>query len=644
MTLNNLFNRTPFAKNLNKQCTWIYFMSFLLTGFSTTLPVLVKLSEKIRYNTTVDASTIITSNPFLGFVGVASALIIGQVMFRYLNNKAEVDMYHSIPVTKENLFLTRYLVGAQAYLTGLKINILLSVVIGLFTGLIASGDLVDIFIVLILQVATFCSVYAFAVLGTVVTGNTFLSLCTALGIMWAPVAYIYILEMLCQMQYKFYSAAESMTYVVGEYTNPIYNVSMTFYGGVQWSNIILLLVQWAVVTAIAFWAYKKRPSETSGTPVAVAIFRPIIKGLGVIGAGSIGGLIFIMIVDQSFISFLVGAFIVGASIHVVFEMLYAGDVRAGLQHKRHFAIHFAIIALLSAVVFMDISNYDGRMEPMENIESIDYAGANLKDSENIALVYEMMENAISNIDNHEAHMEKMATMEDTSKLISGYNTVVVHLKNGSSYARYYNFFEVPFEDIMAIETSNEYIMQKYNYQLSEDELNGAYNISISIHEGSVNLSKEELRSIYDEVAEKLDALTPEYIENNISVASVTFSFQGRYYILPIYELHTETINDYLYKYQPEIIGNMEVVTGYEEELEEFVDGNNIMQGAGLLVINNKELQKMLEKEMTIMYGYSYFTGLTSIYNRELVFIKSEYAEIGYISIERFREIALEYKK
>lgn len=241
-------------------------------------------------------------------------------------------------------------------------------------------------------------------------------------------------------------------------------------------------------------------------------------------------------------------------------------------------------------------------------------------------------------------MDKMATMEDTSKLISGYNTVVVHLKNGSSYARYYNFFDVPFEDIMAIETSNEYIMQKYNYQLSEDELNGAYNISISIHEGSVNLSNEELRSIYDEIIEKIEMLTSEYIQNNIPVANVTFSFQGKYYILPIYELHTEAINNYLSKYQPEIIGNMEVVTGYEEELEEFVDGNNIMQGAGLLVINNKELQEVLEKGMTTMYGYSYFNGLTSIYNRELVFVKSEYTEIGYISIERFKEIAMEYKK
>lgn len=271
MTLKNFYNH-KYTKNMLKHHAWIIWMSLLLNGLCTLLPMSLAVTERMQSGTSYGADYILISNIALYIVAAAGGKIAGVGIFKYLNNKSEVDFYHSVPVKKSGLFFSRYMTGVTAYLTGLKLMYFASVILGLATGIIELNQLWPMFITLVLVILTFLGVYSFVVWGTVITGNIFMSMATAFGIMFSPIFFTVIIVNLCDIQLQTFSQS-GLTIVdsVFKWTNPCFTALSPLLGyevGTT-AGLIPMFLIWIVATMFAFLSFMKRKSESAGSPVAI---------------------------------------------------------------------------------------------------------------------------------------------------------------------------------------------------------------------------------------------------------------------------------------------------------------------------------------------------------------------------------------
>lgn len=656
MILKNSYNNN-YMKNMLKQNTWIMWMSFLLNGLCTLLPMLLAATQKFQTGHAYGAEYLLMSNIFLFLVAVGGGTITALGMFKYLNSKSEVDFYHSTPVNKNHLFFYRYMTGVTSYLTGLKLTYFASVIIGLVSGLLSVEMILDVFLTLVAVIATFLATYSFVVLGCVVTGSHFMAIATAFGLMFSPVVFTSLIFTLCRNYYDFMGYVSYGTIMtIGRWTNPLYALFGPFNGTSTdiFETILSNIILWIIVTGIAFIAYKKRPSENAGTQVAVRIFRPIIKSLGVLGAAMIGGSVFGY---SSAILFYVSSFIIGIIFHIAFEMLFEGDVKAGLNNLKHYLCLYTLLAITFTVIVLDLTGYDTKYTDTEKLQSVTYKGIVLEDRENIEIIQKWVAESIVNLGHIGIEVAEREYDEDGQNIASDFlgtisEEITFNKKNGGSYSRQY-IMRVNISEVEVIETSQEYIRGKQGFTLTETELEVITNSEesgawVNIHGGSMDLKGSEFVTVYKMLEAKQELLTTEYMRKNTPLAQLRcYSDRVSYsHELFIYDIHTDVL-EYLDMEARNIVGDVNLLAGtrHEYKFKEIIHGLDLhvdedyhgAASSAQLPWDN-DLLDLIKENMIAIYGESYLYGNYNQYHKEIVFIENVGNIIGYISLETLEDL------
>lgn len=466
------------------------------------------------------------------------AIVTAISLFRYLNSKPEVDFFHSLPLKTEQIFLTRYGLGLVYFFLPFLLNGLISYCIAIVAGF----DSIPTFSQFIMEWATlfacFISIYSFFCLGTIVTGNNFMAVFSSFGFSQAPTALILVYYLLCSEFLDHFSESMSIFYQVPQFTNPF---ASPFLGYV---TIWHYLLQGAIVFALTFLCFMKRPTENSANPVALEPFKLIIKGLGVICGGALGGSIFMMTLSENVLNFLMGALVLSVILHIAFEMLFEMDIRAGLRNKHHFLLLYALISCVTLLISMDLTGYDERNEPLDKISSITWEGVTLETQENMEILHQAIENSI-----HATEYK-----EEVSTYRSG---ITVSMKNGTSYHRNYNYLSFTKEQFYQLACSQEYLIKSHHYDLTEEDFvkieddieniesrSNVNSLYINYMESSSKyLTMEELRQVYPLIIAKNHELTPEFLRENTPILSITFrDSQWTNHYIPLYHVHQEALD------------------------------------------------------------------------------------------------------
>ncbi|SBW12614.1 conserved membrane hypothetical protein [uncultured Eubacteriales bacterium] len=227
--------------------------------------------------------------------GVGVALIYGaacaMAVFSYLYNNRSVQLMHSLPVTREGLFLTNYLSGLSF--------LLVPHVVVFFLTLLAGGHQSPSTVVLWLAAESLVCLffYSFAVFCSMFTGNL-LALPVFYGILNFLVMGVSTVvgSLLQELLFGFWGTTWIDT-VVNWFTpavtlmrGELYDTTASgIYYLVHMPAILLYALVGVVLTAAALLLYRKRRLEAAGDIVSVRQVRPVFKyGVAFCSAVAVG--------------------------------------------------------------------------------------------------------------------------------------------------------------------------------------------------------------------------------------------------------------------------------------------------------------------------------------------------------------------
>lgn len=418
-------------------------------------------------------------NPFIKLVLIVLAILCGVSLFRYLHDRRQVDFFHALPVNRGKLFVLNYMSGVLLVIPVYLIILLIAIACagamgfagGLHGGMIVQGMLGNL--------AYFLLNYTVAVLCTILTGNTIITV--LLGV-WAEFGITLLMIMVQVYQAMFYQTfATGMPAVENlmMYGSPIGSYLLSGYdqqslsfpvigqlaahlpGGM--GALLYPVVLTIVLLALSFVLFCRRRSENSGMAIAFKPFQPPLKWFMCLVSGLAFSLIFTALFNRSSGWRWFGLVFGVVLCHMVVEIVYDFDFKALLHHWKQMILVTVLAILLLAGIQNDVLGYDRYVPDVDDIASVaiedsmytymtgselnDPDTSQLTDADSIALVHEIAERSVQNLD---------SAVEDEP--VNSY-TVHYTLKNGTRAARnYYSVrADVVKDQIIALVTSPAYL-------------------------------------------------------------------------------------------------------------------------------------------------------------------------------------------
>lgn len=313
----------------------------------------------------------------VSIVTCAVALLCGISGYAYLHSRTQIDMYHSLPVSRTQLFWSKYLSGILQFFFPFGIHTLIC------AGIAASRDGFVVETVpymlsyVVLQLVVFVLAYGATVIAVMLTGNIIVSILGA-GVFISYSAIISMLAYLlserffqtyvtfgnrlgawCDERVWCFSPLSMLLKLFARPYNTTMEAAQAFYR-YDTSYVWVLAAAAAVYSLAAYFVSLKRASEAAGKSIAFRAAEPVIKTMIVIPFSFFAALFFSTISpddasDGWFLFGLVFSFVI---LSVFMEIIFRLDIRGAWMHKKQFLFNAACTALIFIVLRYDVTGYD----------------------------------------------------------------------------------------------------------------------------------------------------------------------------------------------------------------------------------------------------------------------------------------------
>lgn len=320
------------------------------------------------------ASYVNTKSGVIIFITVVIAVLSAFSGFMYLYAKDKVDLYHSIPVRREKLFITTYISGFLIFIIPYAINLILFFVVAASSGLVNGETIRGAVMAMLLNSVGFLLIYNTIIAAVMLTGNMLTGvMATGVFMGFMPVFALTISAMQSEF-FKTYSGYGSNSDQLSK-ISPAYGYFNIFekYNMEEpvLKTILIIIVCIVLIFAASLFLYKKRPSEAAGRAMAFKISELPVKFIIVVLSSLLGGLCFMsMNYSNGFIWFVFGIIFIGALSHAVMEIIYTADFRSAVANKLQFAGIMLVSLVISLIFKFDIFKYDAYIPNQNNIASM----------------------------------------------------------------------------------------------------------------------------------------------------------------------------------------------------------------------------------------------------------------------------------
>lgn len=309
-------------------------------------------------------------NPFVVMVMVISSVVCGVSGFSYMHAAKRTDFFHSIPVKREQLFLSSYLNGILMMGVLYLLNLLIATVAAATFGV----GITDTFRVAVtaffFHMAFYSLMYSTVVVAMMMTGNIIIAL---LGTMvfnyYVPMAVMlftgYMSTWLRTFSYT--DSLNDMVEFLMVHTSPFvyYMMKLDAYGEESVAAVVLsVLLVTVLLAAAACLLYRLRPSEAAGKAMAFKKTMAPIRILLVIPV-ALGFSLFFYALRSSFGWAIFGVLCGALLVHCLMEIIYHFDFRKLFSHKLHLIVCMAAGILIVCGFRFDLFGYDSYL-PKEN--------------------------------------------------------------------------------------------------------------------------------------------------------------------------------------------------------------------------------------------------------------------------------------
>ncbi len=291
--------------------------------------------------------------------------------YGFLHNKQKLDFYESVPVNKTKRFFAIYCNGfimfMVAYLSQLLLTLLITMLFQPLTwSIISSG-----FMGFLSNLVVFFMCYNLFILSMVLTGNIVIAGVAAIVLSSYEIAIRYLVIAFCQMFLdKFAYQTEDV--ILNTYTSPIYALGQINY----WS----LLGCGLGALGLAYYAYSIRKVDACNKAVAFPKLRVALKIAITIPVGLCVAVVLYSMTRSNNVSLYIGVVIGSILIHMLFEAIYAGDVKGCLKNLPHMAAVLIIGIGILLGYQSDVFGYDSYVPKESQVESVAISGISFNHS------------------------------------------------------------------------------------------------------------------------------------------------------------------------------------------------------------------------------------------------------------------------
>ena len=479
MKSDRLSFNTAIAKDTLRRCwpLWAAYLVYLII----TLPV--SILSYIRMNTWVSDTAWLIGDlnsrvMNLGITQAKAAILIGMltvmVLYGYLYNSRGNTLMNSLPVRRENLFLTLYLTGLIPMLVCQLVTMLLTSALTKGSGIAMQSY----WIWLVCAALGLLFFYGFSCFCAMLTGNMIVlpavyavlnftafalessvSECVS-NLVYGMVGY--------RSRFMFLSPFVYMDQKIMTLTEPDYSV--TFSG---LPALIAYALAGVVFAVLAMLLYRKRRMESVSDLVAIPLLKPIFRVCMAVGTAFVCGALlfntfFSQIVFGSAAAWLMGGLLILGAVlgWIAAELLIRRSVRIFPMPWKGLAAVCVCCLLTVVIAEADLTGYERRIPDPEKVErvSMNYDSGSFREMENIKAVEALHQDLIDKktlYDGGDAEYKNASkrwlgsALPDTTAESGGivskddiyqyYLPIVYELKDGSTLERTYNIRFYPEE-------------------------------------------------------------------------------------------------------------------------------------------------------------------------------------------------------
>lgn len=322
------------------------------------------------------------------FLVICLAILLGTVIFSYLHNKKKVDFYHSLPISRTNLFITKYFLGIAIVVPIMILShFILYFAFKMFLGsyIVPFKEVLEPVLV---DTLFFIVIYSITIFATILCGNTIIGVILSgilLNLFSIISINIYLLNEVffrgkIVLYYIFSFNAKYnpiFAYIGVKNTKQVYDTNIN---DIIFSNIYIVITYIFVALIfiiLSLFLFKVRKSEQATNCIAFKYVKTILKYLGVVIGSITLGVIFVN-VSRAEISIYLGIIIGCIVLHCIVEIIYDFDFRAAFKNW-YSMIGCAIICL--AIIFIYQFDIFNRVEYIPDVEKIESVTLRLNDEE-----------------------------------------------------------------------------------------------------------------------------------------------------------------------------------------------------------------------------------------------------------------------
>lgn len=434
-----------------KRRVWLAAIIFL--GFVLILPIsgTLMIEAQLRHTrTAIQLAEVVSlvatwvgrSSFAIGLGVVSSAVICAFSGFKYLYSRKQQDVFHSIPVTRESVFLVQYVSGVCIFTVPFIVCEMLMLIICLVNGVLTGSVFASAVIGIGCHLVYFLLFYNIAILAIMLTGRMLVGVLGML-VFWSYIPFVYTIVSRCYSQYfsAYYQGGFGNSWRDGVvYLSP---VSLYILQGsrneidssVQYAEKVLSSQAWIMVISlvlliltfgIAIWLYRKRASEAAEHSMAFAKSKPIIKVLLMIPI-SLGISLFLSTVSSGRSDgWMIFGLLFGLLVsQCLIEVIYTYDIKKVITHRKSLCVSAVCAILILSIFRFDIFGYDTYQPKQNKVKSV-------------GISIDALENGISHVESYKGRYEYVNTTEyclDNAKIedISPvYEIVSERINNGES--------------------------------------------------------------------------------------------------------------------------------------------------------------------------------------------------------------------
>lgn len=391
----------------------------------------------------------IVLNSTFSFLIIAAAVIVAMLTFSYLFQSRSCNMFHALPINREQLFFSNLISGLCFLLIPLIVTFFIMMVIG---SLFQCLDLAALTHWLGATVLISIFFYSFAVFCAMFTGNILALPIFYLILNFLTVCVEYMIGyLLSGLLYGYSNIGSTKTdmFSPGYYILKNMFVENTTKGSYKtnWNFLWIYAIAAFVLILVSLFIYKRRKVETAGDYVCIKSVKPIFL-YGFSFCFSICFSLFILKVlnsNNGYLSFMplfITMFIGGFFGYFIAKMILLKSFRVIREGFRGWLCYSFIIIALMFFINSDVFGITSWVPKAEDVSSvsynISYKNANLNNDS---------KNAQDIINIHKSIIEsKDIILEDSKKtslgidnICNNYISFIYKLKNGKKVSRYYSF-------------------------------------------------------------------------------------------------------------------------------------------------------------------------------------------------------------